>query len=96
MTGAIVTAGHCRRDVCRYRPSEPMDEQTPAVLSAGDLSRRELTAEGQALTLGVELAVSGRLEGDVMPLFHTGGEIGYGIRPDVAGGRYATEACAAD
>ena len=66
---------------------------------AVDLGRTEITAEGQGLTLGVELAASGRLVGDVVLFFRSakdaGGEIGYVFHPDVAGQGYAAEACAA-
>ena len=86
-------------DVCRYLPFEPMDEQVLAARLAGDLGRREISAEGQALTLGAELAASGRLVGDVTLFFHSarhaGGEIGYAFHPDIAGQGYATEACTA-
>jgi RimJ/RimL family protein N-acetyltransferase len=88
-----------RPEVCRYLPFEPMDEQVLTARLAGDLGRREITAEGQGLTLGVEVAASGRLIGDVVLFFrsaaHAGGEIGYVFHPDVAGHGYATEACAA-
>lgn len=88
-----------RPEVCRYVPFEPMDEQVLTERLAGDMGRREITAEGQALTLGVEMAASGRLVGDVVLFFHSakhaGGEIGYVFHPDVAGQGYAAEACAA-
>jgi RimJ/RimL family protein N-acetyltransferase len=88
-----------RPEVCRYLPFEPMDEQVLTARLAGDLGRREITAEGQGLTLGVELAAGGRLVGDVVLLFHSadhaGGEIGYAFHPDVSGQGYAAEACAA-
>jgi RimJ/RimL family protein N-acetyltransferase len=88
-----------RADVCRYLPFEPMDEPVLAARLAGDLGRREISAEGQALTLGAELAASGRLVGDVTLFFHSarhaGGEIGYAFHPDIAGQGYATEACTA-
>ena len=88
-----------RADVCRYLPFEPMDEQVLAARLAGDLGGRDITAEGQALTLGAELAASGRLVGDVTLFFHSaehaGGEIGYAFHPDIAGQGYATEACTA-
>lgn len=86
-------------EVCRYLPFEPMNEQGLAARLAGDLGRREITAEGQGLTLGVELAASGSLVGDVVLFFHSaqhaGGEIGYVFHPDIGGQGYATEACAA-
>jgi RimJ/RimL family protein N-acetyltransferase len=88
-----------RTDVCRYLPFEPMDEQVLAARLAGELGRREITAEGQALTLGAELAASGRLVGDVTLFFHSakhaGGEIGYAFHPDIEGQGYAFEACTA-
>ncbi len=88
-----------RADVCRYLPFAPMDEHELAARLAGDLGRREITAEGQGLTLGVEVAATGRLVGDVV-LFavserHAGGELGYVFHPDAAGHGYATEACTA-
>ena len=80
-----------RPDVCRFLPFEPMDEQVVTTRLAGDLGRSEITAEGQSLTLGVELAASGRLVGDVVLFFHSakhaGGEIGYVFHPDIAGPR---------
>jgi RimJ/RimL family protein N-acetyltransferase len=88
-----------RPDVCRYLPFEPMDEHVLTARLAGELGRREITAEGQGLTLGVELAVSRRLVGDVVLFFrsaqHAGGEIGYVFHPDFGRQGYAAEACAA-
>lgn len=88
-----------RADVCRFLPFEPMNEQVLATRLAGELGRREITAEGQVLTLGAELTASGRLIGDVTLFFHSvrhaEGEIGYAFHPDIAGQGYATEACTA-
>jgi RimJ/RimL family protein N-acetyltransferase len=88
-----------RPDVCRYLPFEPMDEQGLRARLAGELGRREITAEGQGLTLGVELAVTGRLVGDVVLFLrsakHAGGEIGYVFHPDFGRQGYAAEACTA-
>jgi RimJ/RimL family protein N-acetyltransferase len=88
-----------RPEVCRYLPFEPMDERVLKDRLAGDLGRREITAEGQGLTLGVELTGDGRLVGDVVLFFrsarHAEGEIGYVFHPDVAGRGYAAEACTA-
>jgi RimJ/RimL family protein N-acetyltransferase len=88
-----------RADVCRYLPFEPMDEAGLAARLGGALGQSEITAEGQSLSLGAELAASGGLIGDVTLFFHSaehaGGEIGYAFHPDVAGHGYATEACAA-
>jgi Acetyltransferases, including N-acetylases of ribosomal proteins len=88
-----------RPEVCRYLPFEPMDEQILNARLVADLARQEITAEGQGLTLGVELASSGRLVGDVVLFLrsaeHAGGEIGYVFHPDFSGQGYAAEACAA-
>ncbi len=85
--------------VCRYLPFAPMDAEVLARRLGGDLGRREIVGEGQALTLGAELATTGRLVGDVVLFFHSAehaaGEIGYVFHPDVAGQGYATEACTA-
>lgn len=85
--------------VCRFLPFEPMDDEVLSQRLSADFARQEITDEGQALTLGVELAESKRLIGDVVLFFHSvehrGGELGYVFHPDVAGHGYAVEACAA-
>jgi RimJ/RimL family protein N-acetyltransferase len=88
-----------RADVCRYLPFEPM---TPEVLTGRlrtDLARTSITEEGQSLTLGVELAGTGELIGDVVLFFRSlenaGGELGYVFHPDAAGHGYAAEAARA-
>ena len=86
-------------EVCRYLPFEPMTPEVLAARLAGDLGRREITGEGEAVTLGAERIVDGRLVGDVVLFFHSerhaAGEIGYVFHPDVAGQGLATEACTA-
>lgn len=86
-------------DVCRYLPFEPMSRELVATRVAGDLGRVNITAEGQGLTLGVELASNGRLIGDVVLFLRSiddaGGELGYVFHPDVTGQGYGTEACVA-
>ncbi|WP_252444221.1 GNAT family N-acetyltransferase [Pseudonocardia humida] len=88
-----------RADVCRYLPFEPMTRETLRARLGADLSRSAITAEGQALTLGVRVRDTGRLVGDVVLFFrsqeHARGEIGYAFHPDVAGRGYASEACSA-
>jgi RimJ/RimL family protein N-acetyltransferase len=85
-----------RPDVCRWVPFEPMTASTIAERLEGPWARIALDAEGQSLTLGIELAESGRVVGDVILFFHSvthrGGEIGYVVNPDFAGHGYATEA----
>ncbi|NJP34917.1 GNAT family N-acetyltransferase [Micromonospora thermarum] len=85
-----------RPDVCRYVPFDPMDRQLISERLAGHWATVALTDEGQGLTLGIELARTGELVGDVVLFWHSrehrGGEIGYVLNPDVAGHGYATEA----
>jgi RimJ/RimL family protein N-acetyltransferase len=88
-----------RPDVCRYVPFEPMTREVINERLASQWANTELTDEGQALTLGVEVAESGELIGDVVLFWHSrahgGGEIGYVLRPDFGGRGYATEAARA-
>lgn len=88
-----------REDVCRYLPFVPTTREELQVRLADDLSRTEITGEGQRLTLGVAVKGTERLLGDVVLFFHSlehaGGEIGYVFHPDAGGHGYATEACAA-
>lgn len=86
-----------RGDVCRYLPFEPQDRA--ALLdrfASGVLSRTELTAEGQALTLGAWRRDTDELAGDVILFLrseeHRGGEIGWVFDPAHGGHGLATEA----
>lgn len=85
-----------RPDVCRYVPFEPMNREVVTERLTSHWANTQLTAEGQALTLGVQLARTGALIGDVMLFWHSrvhrGGEVGYVLNPDFAGHGYATEA----
>jgi RimJ/RimL family protein N-acetyltransferase len=82
--------------VCRYVPFEPMTVEVIHKRIASQWARTELTDEGQSLTLGVEVAETAELVGDVVLFWHSrehaGGEIGYVFHPDVSGRGYATEA----
>jgi RimJ/RimL family protein N-acetyltransferase len=68
-----------RADVSRYVPFEPMSRDDILERIAGQWARAELTDEGQALTLGAEVAATGELAGDVMLAWHSrehaGGEV---------------------
>jgi RimJ/RimL family protein N-acetyltransferase len=83
-------------DVCRYVPFEPMTREVVHGRLTTHWANTELTDEGQALTLGVEVAGTGELVGDVVLFWHSrehgGGEIGYILNPDSSGHGYATEA----
>ncbi|MDG4823860.1 GNAT family protein [Asanoa sp. WMMD1127] len=86
-------------EVCRYVPFAPMSAEVIADRLAGIWATTSLTDEGQALTLGIELAETGELVGDVVLFFHSrvhrGGEIGYVVNPAFEGNGYATEAARA-
>ena len=89
-----------RSDVCRYLPFDPQGRA--ALLDrfdSGVLSRTELTAAGQALTLGAWRRDTGELAGDVILFFHSeehaGGEIGWVFDPAHSGQGLATEAASA-
>lgn len=88
-----------RADVCRYLPFEPMTREKVLERLARDLSSTTLTEENQGLTLGVVLASTGALIGDVVLFFRSSanktGELGYVFAPDAGGHGYATEACLA-
>lgn len=88
-----------RPDVCRYVPFEPMTHEVINERMSSQWARTELTDEGQALTLGVVIAETDELIGDVVLFWHSrlhsGGELGYVINPDFAGHGFATEAALA-
>lgn len=73
-----------------------MDSDVIAERLRGSWSRRKIAAEGDALTLGVELRETGRVIGDVVLFLrsaeHRGGEAGWVSDPAHSGHGYATEA----
>jgi RimJ/RimL family protein N-acetyltransferase len=83
-------------EVCRFVPFVPMDSDVIAERLRGSWSRRKIAAEGDALTLGVELRETGRVIGDVVLFLrsseHLGGEAGWVSDPAHSGHGYATEA----
>ncbi|MGC8473101.1 MAG: GNAT family N-acetyltransferase [Candidatus Dormibacteria bacterium] len=83
-------------DVCRYVPFLPMDRAAVAERMAAAWARTEITGEGQGLILGVQVAETGRLVGDVNLLLqsraHRSAEVGWVQSPHHSGHGYATEA----
>jgi len=73
-----------------------MDLETVTSRLETSWNNTEITAEGQALTLGVELISSCELIGDVVLFFrseaHQRGELGWVFHPSHTGHGYATEA----
>jgi len=94
-TDALV-AYRSREDVCRFVPFEPMTVDVVMNRLRENWSRTTIIAEGDALTLGVELVQARQLIGDVVLFFrsaeHRGGEIGWVFHPGFSGCGYATEA----
>lgn len=83
-------------EVCRYVPFEPQSAEDVITRLSGAWRRQTLDQEGDAITLGAELAESGKLIGDLMvrclSAEHSCGEIGYVFSPAYSGRGYAAEA----
>nr|WP_111654217.1 GNAT family N-acetyltransferase [Actinoplanes lutulentus] len=88
-----------RPEIHPYIPTEPWDRERALDRLNTVFTNTELTDEGQALGLGVELRETGQLVGDVTLFYrsreHLGGEVGYVFNPDFGGHGYATEAARA-
>ena len=88
-----------REDVCRYIPYYPRSAEDIRQRFADGFWRPVIENEGDAMTLGVTIAGSGELIGDLMLRWasaeHRTAEIGYAFHPDHSGNGYATEAAAA-
>jgi RimJ/RimL family protein N-acetyltransferase len=92
-----VFAYQSRPDVCRYIPYEPRTrEQVAERLGDAERTRSALDAEGEVMSLAVELRDTGRVIGDVVLIYrsaeHQCAEIGYVFHPEQQGNGYATEA----
>ena len=91
-----LVAYRSRPDVCRYVPFEPMDREAVAGRVTGPWARQEIVASGDALFLGIVVASSAQVVGDVMLSYtsaeHRSGEVGWVVNPDHSGQGYATEA----
>jgi RimJ/RimL family protein N-acetyltransferase len=97
-----VDAMHAYRsipEVCRFVPFEPMDKDEISARIGRQWASRELTDDGQVFILGVEVAETATLVGDVMLAWssreHATAEIGWTQHPEHSGRGYATEAAQA-
>jgi RimJ/RimL family protein N-acetyltransferase len=83
-------------EVARYVPFEPMDAAAIAERIAGRWSQTALDAENTSVFIGVALADSDRVIGDLTvmmgPAEHRGAELGWVLHPAHSGHGYATEA----
>jgi RimJ/RimL family protein N-acetyltransferase len=83
-------------EVARYVPFEPMDAAAIAERIAGRWSQTTLDAENTSVFIGVALADSDRVIGDLTvmmgPAEHRGAELGWVLHPAHSGHGYATEA----
>ena len=97
LTLADVDAVHAyqsHEDVCRYVPLRAPRNREVVADRITNLLVSQLTDEGQAMTIGVELRETGQLVGDMMLAWrsreHGMGEIGYAFHPDYQGKGYAS------
>ena len=83
-------------EVCRYVPFEPQGTAEVLARIGGVWRRQTVDQEGDSVTLGAELAGSGKIIGDVLVRWvseeHSCGEIGYVVNPAYSGRGFASEA----
>jgi len=83
-------------EVSRYVPFDPQSAEDVIERINGVWRPQTLDQEGEAITLGAELAESGKLIGDLVVRWlsaeHSLGEIGYVFSPEYSGRGYAAEA----
>ena len=89
-----------RPDVCRYIPYEPRGADVIGARVANpEFNRTTLEKEGDMLSLGIALADTDVIIGDVILAWasteHRTAEIGYVLNPEHQGHGYVTEACRA-
>ena len=96
---AAMAAYQGRDDVCRYIPYHPRSVDEVRQRFADGFWKAAIENEGDAMTLGVTIAATGELIGDLMLRWvsdeHRTAEIGYAFHPDHGGQGYATEAARA-
>ena len=83
-------------EVCRFVPFVPgTQEQLAERLAEPERTRSTIDAEGQVMSLVVELRETGEVIGDLVLFWHSDpdlhAEVGYVIHPDHEGHGYATE-----
>ncbi len=84
-------------EVCRYVPFSPGTlEEMGERLADPERIRSVIEAEGQVLSLAIEVRETGQMIGDLVLFWHSDkdrhAEVGYVLHPDHEGHGYATEA----
>ena len=84
-------------EVCRYVPFSPGTlEEMAERLADPERIRSVIDAEGQVLSLAIEVRETGQMIGDLVLFWHSDtdrhAEVGYVLHPDHEGHGYATEA----
>jgi RimJ/RimL family protein N-acetyltransferase len=88
-----------RPEVCLYVPFQPMSRESILARFDGEWAHTTIEAEGDRISLGIELTETSTVVGDIILMFRSaanlGGEIGWVLNPDYSGRGYATEAARA-